>query len=68
MARFRLHVTDETVADHFDGILIECNNVLGRYKIPGWKCQRCGWIIATSELPPEHWCPPETATLQEPTP
>jgi hypothetical protein len=53
-----LRVTDETLDEHFEGVMIDVNDpFVGGYTVPGWKCLHCGWIIGTAGLPPSHYCP-----------
>lgn len=59
-----LDVDRETVADHFEGILIPVEDIGGKYNVPGWQCIHCGWKVGASGLPPAHYCfPPCPARL-----
>ena len=41
----------------FEGIMIDVEDIVGKYFVPGWKCKVCGWKVGTKRLPPSHTCP-----------
>lgn len=58
--------TDENLGDLFEGVMIEVTDpFIPDYRVPGWKCKKCGWIIGTLRLPPGHTCPSEGIAQQE---
>ena len=48
--------TSENIDQLFDGVLIHCEDIGGKYEVPGWKCKACGWTIGSVGLPPPHIC------------
>lgn len=61
VAERTVRVTEETLADHFEGVMIPVRDWDGStHSVPGWRCKACGWTVGTSGLPPAHTCPPMT--------
>jgi len=56
----RISVTDDTIGDHFEGIMISVTDPFeDKHWVPGWKCLHCNWRIGTFGLPRAHDCPEE---------
>jgi hypothetical protein len=61
--------TEDTIADLFTGTMIPVNDPFtGPYRVPGWRCNVCGWTVGTRGLPRPHECPEDGEKQQATTP
>ena len=50
-----IKVNHKTVATYYSKRSVYIPDPRGGYRIPAWRCNRCGWAY-TEKLPPEHEC------------
>lgn len=53
----RVEATESNIDELFHGVMIDVEDIGGKYSVPGWKCRACGWTVGSQGLPPWHNCP-----------
>jgi rubrerythrin len=58
MARVVVGNDAEEICALFTGEMIEIEDPFtGKYRVPGWRCKQCSWLVGAQGKPPPHECP-----------